>query len=98
MHALKHARWVRPYVGGKDLHDHFPPLRDRYAIYFGDAPEEVTFEYPDLREILLDRVYPTRSADTNTRRKRYWWQFEELMPEMYLTQSPQCRSVLHERM
>jgi hypothetical protein len=70
------------YLGGEDINS--SPLldSDRYVIDFGQMTLEETEAYPDLIEIVRERVKPYRDSVTRAGWKTRWWQFAEVYPAM----------------
>lgn len=53
-------------------------LRD--GIVPRDYPDPVASDYPDLLEIIEQKVKPDRLEDNRENYRRYWWQFAERRP------------------
>jgi hypothetical protein len=67
-----YAEIVRPYRGGKDLTGR---PRKVYVIDFGYMEEEEARTYPQLFDLVRDRVKPERDANAREVIRKYWWRF-----------------------
>ncbi|MCC7000983.1 MAG: class I SAM-dependent DNA methyltransferase, partial [Gemmatimonadaceae bacterium] len=63
---------LKPYLNGRDVADR---PRGVYAIDFGVLDEAGARRYPQLFQIVADRVRPVRAANRDRRRRELWWQF-----------------------
>jgi hypothetical protein len=53
-----------------------------------DYPDPVSADWPDLLQIVKQKVKPARDTDNREVRKRYWWRFGERAPAMYAATGP----------
>ena len=70
---------IFPYIGGEEINTHPRHLHDRYVICFADRTEVEAMRWPQLMEIVRQKVKPERDkiggySVAETRKKR-WWQF-----------------------
>ena len=72
---------VKPYRNGKDISR---SCRNAYVVdCFGiDNPADIQRDNPDIYQLLLERVYPVRSAERNKNIRDKWWLFERPRPEL----------------
>jgi hypothetical protein len=79
---------IRPYIGGEEILSHPRQMYHRYVILLSDLQSEAELEqYPDLRDIVRDKVRPGREIlgdnPNNVPLKRKWWAFQAHRPELY---------------
>lgn len=67
-----------PYLGGDELNSSPTQSHHRYVINFGSMPLEEAEKWPDLLEIVRERVKPGREKAKDhgpgKHGKKYWWQ------------------------
>lgn len=73
----RNADCVFPYLNGEDLNTHPEQRPSRYVICFHDWNLERAREYPDLLEIVEERVKPGRMEIRRARNREMWWRFAE---------------------
>lgn len=74
-----------PYLNGEDLNTHPGQKSNRYVICFHDWDLNRARQYPDLLDIVKERVKPEREKLDNKsdrRDKKYWWRFARYRGEM----------------
>lgn len=74
-----------PYINGQDLNSHPRQKPSRYIICFRDWDLDQAEQYPDLLDIVKNRVKPEREKLQNKgdrRDKKYWWRFARYRGEM----------------
>jgi hypothetical protein len=68
-----------PLLGGEEVNDSPTQEHRRYVIKFGSAPLEYAERFPELLEIVRQRVKPERDRALDhgpgKHGKKYWWQF-----------------------
>lgn len=78
---------ILPYIGGAEINEHPQHFHHRYAINFGDRTEEEARKWPELLQIVEQRVRPERMKTRDTvdgrRLKKHWWQFNRTRPELF---------------
>jgi len=83
----KNADVVLPYMGGKDLNSEPAQRGTRWVINFWDWPEDRARRYHLPFERVLAQVKPQRDAlggnSSADGRKRKWWLFGRVRPEVY---------------
>jgi len=75
----KNAHCIFPYIGGDEMLTDPRHLHRRYIINFGLRSESEAREYPDLIEIVEEKVKGQRGSHSTAP----WWQFERSRPELY---------------
>jgi hypothetical protein len=76
----ENAERIQPYIGGKEVSTDPEHCFSRYVINFGDLRLEEARRWPDLIQIVRERVKPERDAlhsnnAWNRDVKNRWWQF-----------------------
>jgi N-6 DNA Methylase len=79
---------IFPYIGGEEVnssptHDHH-----RYVINFFDISEEEAWKYPDLMQIVKDKVKPERDRQKRDALRLRWWQYADKRPALVKTIAP----------
>jgi hypothetical protein len=79
---------IRPYIGGVELNTHPSHEHSRFVINLNDVAVEASLdEWPELRDIIRDKVKPARDAlgsnPNNTPLKKRWWAFQGHRPQFY---------------
>ncbi|MFM6008258.1 MAG: class I SAM-dependent DNA methyltransferase, partial [Sphaerospermopsis kisseleviana] len=73
----KNAERIFPYIGGEEVNSSPTHVHWRYVINFGEMREEEAREYPDLMNIVEEKVKPERDKLGNNpdaiRRRNNWW-------------------------
>ena len=63
-----------------DLREETQREQLREGIVAPDYPRPVAVDWPDLLQIVEDRVRPERTVDNRENYRRYWWRFAERRP------------------
>jgi hypothetical protein len=71
-----------PYLGGEDINSDPEQKPRRYVICFQNWPLEKAQQYPELLQILRDRVKPVRDKVKEKREKENWWLFARYRGEL----------------
>jgi hypothetical protein len=75
---------IFPYIGGQELNSSPTHSHHRYVINFRDRSEaECRTRWPELMQILEQRVKPQRLKNKREVRKKYWWRFGESTPALF---------------
>jgi hypothetical protein len=87
-HDTKNAGRILPLIGGAEINGSPTQEYDRYVIFFGKDSLAEADKWPELMDIVRERVKPTRDklrgdAPAPAHRKKYWWQFSEPRPELF---------------
>lgn len=80
MHRLisknpRNADRIFPYLGGEELNESPTHTHHRHVINFGEMSEQEAWQWPDLMEIVKQKVYPERIAQSDKIPKEKWWLF-----------------------
>ncbi|MCA9718369.1 MAG: hypothetical protein KC468_27100, partial [Myxococcales bacterium] len=88
----ENARRIVPYLGGEEINAHPRHAYHRYVISFGAMSLEEAARWPELLEIVRERVKPERDTNRRALRRRYWWRFGEVAPALYeaIRPLPRC--------
>lgn len=74
------AERIFPYIGGEEFNSDPSQAHRRFVINFGKISEQEAREWPDLLNIVSEKVKPQRDKmggyPLAERRREYWWQFE----------------------
>ena len=82
----RNAERIFPYIGGKDVNTSPTQMFHRYVIRFADMSLDEAGRWPELLQIVREKVKPERdrlkdNAD-GRRRKEYWWRFGRETPAL----------------
>lgn len=82
MHALiakdpRNAERIFPFLGGSEVNSHPSHEHHRFIIDFEDMSENQAQNWPDLFDIVQNRVKPIRPKGSA------WWQYERRRPDLY---------------
>ncbi len=70
---------IKPYIKGKALYDGW---RRQFVVDLFDLPEaQVRTNFPEIYQMLLERVKPERIGNIKAYRERAWWLFGENNPK-----------------
>jgi hypothetical protein len=88
MHRLiakdpRNAERIFPYIGGEEVNTSPTHSPHRYVINFGQMTEAEARTWPDLMQIVEDKVKPERMKNNREGYRRYWWQFGEKRIELF---------------
>ncbi len=83
----KNSEKIFPYIGGEEVNSHPQHLHNRHVINFGELTLQEANEWPDLIEVLKDKVKPGREKLAGTKDaekyKEKWWLFGRSTPGLY---------------
>ncbi len=93
MHRLiekdaKNAERIFPYIGGEEVNSSPTHAHQRYTIDFFDMSEEEAWQYPDLMQIIKDKVKPIRDVQKRDALRIRWWQYAEKRPGLFKAIAP----------
>jgi hypothetical protein len=88
-----------PYLNGEDFNSDPEQKPSRYAICFFDWDLEKAKQYPDLCQIIEEKIKPERdilrdSIPIQAKRKKYWWQYGSSATQLYQTIAPLRRVIV----
>lgn len=94
------AAVIREYLGGEEVNSSPGQSASRHVIFFGQMPLEAAAHYPEVLEIVRQRVLPERllakdSTADGAHRKRYWWQFAQPRPDLLAAITPLNRCLVN---
>lgn len=73
---------IFPYLGGEEINDHPQHQHHRFAIDFFDMSIEEAGRWPDLLEIVRQKVKPERDRVNREAQRIKWWQYGEKRPAL----------------
>ena len=80
----RNADVIFPFIGGAEVNESPTHAHHRYVINFGEHIEEdCRLQWPDLMEIVEERVRPERMRLNREGYRRYWWQHAEKRVELW---------------
>lgn len=74
------ASLIKPYMGGEEINDTPTHSPHRFVIDFNDMSLDEAARWPDLLEIVRQKVKPIREKQKREARQKYWWQYGERNP------------------
>ncbi|MGK3977765.1 DNA methyltransferase [Sorangium sp. So ce118] len=80
----RNSERIFPYLGGEELYTSPTHAHHRFVINFGQRSEAEARAWPDLMQIVEQRVKPERTKNKREVRRRYWWRFGESAPALYV--------------
>ncbi|MGA2617876.1 MAG: type IIL restriction-modification enzyme MmeI [Thermoguttaceae bacterium] len=88
MHRLiakdpRNAERIFPFIGGEEVNDSPTHAYHRYVINFGEMTEDEARQWPDLIQIVEEKVKPERTQQKRETRARFWWRFGEPTPALF---------------
>lgn len=66
---------IFPYLGGEEILNHPRHLPHRYVINFGDMTEDQARAWPELMNIIEEKVKPHRINQSDKASREQWWLF-----------------------
>jgi hypothetical protein len=85
---------IFPYLGGVEVNSSPTQSYHRYVISFGQMALEEAERWPDLIEIVREKVKPERDRNKRKIRREYWWRFGEVVPALYKALRPLDRALV----
>lgn len=79
----KNAERIFPYLGGEEVNSSSTQSFDRYVINFGDLSLEEAGQWPDLLQIVREKVKPERDKVNREAHRKYWWHFGDKRPALF---------------
>lgn len=79
----RNAERLFPYLGGDEVNSSPTHAFDRYVINFGDLALGEAEHWPNLLQIVREKVKPERDKNKRDGRKKYWWRFGETTPALF---------------
>lgn len=83
----RNAERIFPYIGGEEVNDSPTHEYHRYVINFGEMEEKEARRWPDLMQLLEEKVKPERMKLGNNvsarPRKKNWWLWGRYTPGLF---------------
>lgn len=79
----RNAACISPFIGGEEVNSNPTQMYDRYVINFHDKPLDECAKWPNLLDIVREKVKPQREGVKREAHRRYWWQFGDKRPALY---------------
>lgn len=92
----RNALRIFPYLGGEEVNSSPTQMFDRFAINFEELTLDQAQQWPDLVELLRERVKPEREQ-TKHGRNYPWWLFWRPRTELYAALAPLQRCLVTAR-
>jgi Eco57I restriction-modification methylase/MmeI, target recognition domain len=84
IHAnAKNGKCLFRYLNGDDLNSEIEQQPSRWVINFFDWPLDKAEDWPDLIQIVRQRVKPERDGIRRERNRLRWWIYAETRPGLY---------------
>jgi hypothetical protein len=93
----RNAPRIFPYLGGEEVNTSPTQTFDRYVISFGTMSLDEAAEWPDLLNIVREKVKPERDKNKRDNYRERWWQFGEVRPGLYQAIAPLERCLVTAR-
>ncbi|MBL8872774.1 MAG: hypothetical protein JNK90_23545 [Planctomycetaceae bacterium] len=74
---------IFPYIGGEEVVNNTTDYYRRYIIDFGDRTLEESRKWPDLLQIVEEKVKPFRDTQKRNVYREKWWQYAEKQLALY---------------
>jgi N-6 DNA Methylase len=84
----KNQERIFPYIGGEEVNSSATHAHHRYVINFFDMSEDKAWEYPDLMQIVKNKVKPERDVQKRDALRIKWWQYAEKRPGLVKAIAP----------
>ena len=81
----RNADRIFPYLGGNELNESPTHAHRRYIINFYEMDLDTASQWPELIQIVKERVKPERMRQKDERIKKRWWLFERSRRKIYTT-------------
>jgi 23S rRNA G2445 N2-methylase RlmL len=88
MHALvakneRNSDRIFPFIGGDEINGSPTHEPSRYIIFFAGMDLSEAGQWPDLLEIVRERVKPERDSANRKAHRERWWQFGDWRPGLF---------------
>ncbi|MBK7539412.1 MAG: hypothetical protein IPI49_29445 [Myxococcales bacterium] len=93
----KNAERIFPYLGGDEINSSPTQSFERYVINFGDLSLEEAGRWPDLLQLVREKVKPERDKNNRETYRTYWWHFGEKRPALAAAVAPLSRCLVASR-
>jgi hypothetical protein len=82
---------VHPFLGGDEINNSSVHAHRRYVIFFGGMTLDEACHWPDLLEIVREKVKPERDGANRLQHREKWWQFGDWRPGLFAAIANQRR-------
>ncbi|WP_437877947.1 DNA methyltransferase [Sorangium sp. So ce513] len=82
-HNTNNASIIRPFFSGEDVNQSPDGSPARYVIFFGTMSLEEAGRWPELLQIVSERVRPEREQNNRSTYRTYWWRPGEAGGALY---------------
>lgn len=79
----RNAERIAPFLGGDEINNSPTHAHRRYVIFFGGMSLEEAERWPDLLEIVANKVKPDRDEANRPAHRDRWWQFGDWRPGLF---------------
>lgn len=79
----KNEACIFPYLGGEEVNSSPTQEFERYVINFWEMTLDEASQWPELLDIVKEKVKPERDKNNREAYKIYWWHFGEKRPGLY---------------
>ena len=93
--AKRNGELIHPMIGGEDILESPSVEARRFVIDFQDMTEDEAKTWPDLYNIVEQRVKPERQNCNRERLRKVWWQFGETRPGLRRASAGLSRILMH---
>ncbi|MCA9526604.1 MAG: hypothetical protein KC549_09955, partial [Myxococcales bacterium] len=90
----RNAERIFPYLGGQEVNNSPTQTFSRYVISFGNLSLREAEAWPDLLEIVRERVKPERDRVRRDTHRKYWWHFGDKRPALQAALAPLPRCLV----
>ena len=90
----RNSEMIFPYIGGSEVNSEPSQSHHRHVINFGQMDEAEAREFPDLMQIIEDRVKPERMRCRDRSYRERWWQFGRPSPSLFAALSRMERTLV----
>ena len=90
----KNAERIFPYLGGEEVNTSATQSFHRYVINFEQLNLDEAQAWPDLVEIVREKVKPERDKNNREGYRKWWWHFGEKRNELYAAIRPLPRCLV----
>jgi hypothetical protein len=74
---------VFPFIGGEEVNESPVHSYHRFVINFGEMTEDEAKQFPQLYEIVKEKVLPLRAGSKRDAYRKRWWQFGEKQKALF---------------
>ena len=93
----QNAERIFPYLGGEEVNSSPTQSPHRHVISFGQMDLDEAEKWPDLMEIVREKVKPERDKNKRANYRDNWWLFGECRPGLFAAIAPLERCLVTAR-